>query len=131
MSVEAFRKAAEAKDLESAVDCFADDATLRSPVLFRPFEDKQSIRLVLAAVMKVLEDFRYTDALSSDGKTCLVFRARVRDRELQGIDLVSIGPDGKIADFTVMMRPLSALNAFSAAMAEQPTLLEALARRGA
>lgn len=129
--MEAFRKAVEAKDLDTAMDCFADEAVLHSPVLFRPFEDKESIRLVFAAVLRVLENFSYTDALSAEGQTCLVFRARVGGRELQGLDLIRLGPGGKIVDFTVMMRPLSALNAFSAAMAEQPTLVEALTRRGA
>jgi SnoaL-like protein len=128
--VEAFRKAVEAQDLDAAIDCFADDALLHSPVLFRPFEGKGAVRLVLSAVLNVLEDFHYTDELSGDGQACLVFRARIGERKVEGMDLIRLSREGKIADFTVMMRPLSALNAFSAAMAEQPTLVEALARRG-
>ena len=43
----------------------------------------------------------------------LIFRARVGDRELEGMDLVRIGADGLIDDFTVMIRPLSGLVALA------------------
>lgn len=130
MSVKAFRKAVDAQDLDAAMDCFAEDAVLHSPVLFRPFEGKEAVRLVLSAVLNILEDFRYTNELSGDGQACLVFRARIGEREVEGIDLIRLSPAGRIADITVMMRPLSALNAFSTAMAEEPSLIEALGRRG-
>ncbi|MDX6658064.1 MAG: hypothetical protein QOH62_2857, partial [Solirubrobacteraceae bacterium] len=49
----------------------------------------------------------------------LVFRATVGDREVEGIDLVRIGPDGLIDDLTVFVRPQSGLNALAARMAEE------------
>ena len=129
MSVDAFRKAAEAKDLDAAMDCFTHDAQLHSPVLFRPFQGDEAVRVVLGTAMSVLGDFRYTDELRSDGAAVLVFRARVGDREVEGIDLLRLAPDGKIEDFTVMIRPLQGLNAFSAAMAANPDLTAAVAER--
>src|SRR6266516_711849 len=98
MSVDAFRKAAEAKDLEAAIDCFTEDAQLHSPVLFRPFGGKPAIKVVLGTALSVLEDFRYTDELRADGAAVLVFRARVGEREVEGIDLLRLAPDGRIAD---------------------------------
>ena len=38
------------------------------------------------------------------------------DRELEGIDLLRIGADGLVADFTVIIRPLSGLVALAQAM---------------
>src|SRR3989442_13871950 len=93
MSVEAFRKAAEAKDLEAAIDCFTEDAQLHSPVLFRPFEGKPAVKVVLGTALSVFEDFRYTDELRSDGAAVLVFRARVGDWEAEGIDLLGLSSD--------------------------------------
>ena len=46
----------------------------------------------------------------------VVFRARVGDREIEGIDLLHLGAVGKIEEFTVLVRPLSAALALAEAM---------------
>ena len=43
----------------------------------------------------------------------------VGDRELEGIDYLTLDEEGRVADLTVFMRPLSALTAFNAQMAER------------
>ena len=43
----------------------------------------------------------------------------VGDRELEGIDYLTLDEDGRVADLTVFMRPMSALTAFNAQMAER------------
>jgi hypothetical protein len=54
---------------------------------------------------------------SADGlDVALEFRARVGDRELKGIDLIRFDADGRIADFEVMIRPASGLQALSEEM---------------
>ena len=47
---------------------------------------------------------------------CLRFKARVDDRELEGIDFLELDPDGRVAELTVFMRPLSAITAFNEQM---------------
>jgi hypothetical protein len=47
----------------------------------------------------------------------LRFKARVGDRELEGIDYLTLDEDGRVADLTVFMRPMSALTAFNERMA--------------
>ena len=47
----------------------------------------------------------------------LEFVARVGDREVQGIDLLRTA-DGLVTELTVMIRPLSGLNAVVARMGE-------------
>ena len=46
----------------------------------------------------------------------LEFSARVGNRELKGIDMIRFDAEGKIAEFEVMIRPLSALQALAAEM---------------
>lgn len=46
----------------------------------------------------------------------LVFRATVRGKEIHGIDLLNFAPDGRIREFTVMVRPLSAVQVLSEAV---------------
>jgi hypothetical protein len=65
---------------------------------------------VLAAVARVLEDFRYQREIGAADASdrALVFRARVGDRELEGCDLLHTNDAGLIDEFVVMVRPLSA-----------------------
>ncbi len=114
-----FRKAVEAKDLEAAAATLREDVELHSPVLFRGFEGRETAMAVLTHVAEVLEDFSYTDEAVGDGTAVLRFRARVGDLELEGIDYLTLDEEGLVADLTVFMRPLSALNAFNARMAER------------
>ena len=114
-----FRAAVEAADHAGMVATLSPEIVFHSPVTFRPFEGRDAVGHVLAGVMRVFKDFRYTDELEAAGATALVFRARVGDREAEGIDLIREGPDGLIEDFTVLVRPLSALQALAEAMARE------------
>jgi hypothetical protein len=115
MSV-AFKEAVEAKDWESAIECLAPDVTFNSPVAHKPFEGKDVVAQVLRAVSQTFEDFHYTDELSDGDVHALVFRARVGDKQLEGLDLLRMNADGLIEDFTVMVRPASGLMALGQAM---------------
>ncbi len=111
----AFRSAVEARDLEGMMATFAEDAVLHSPVTFKPFEGRAAIRQLLAILFEVFQDFQYTDELEAeDGTRALVFKARVGDRDLQGLDLIRFDGSGLIRDLTVMVRPRSALEALLA-----------------
>ena len=112
----AFRTAVEAADHEAVVATFADDIVFHSPVAHRPFVGKDAAAGVIAAVFTALEDFEYTDELATGDTTALLFRARIGDKKVQGLDYIHHGPDGLIDEFTVMMRPLSAIVAMGEAM---------------
>jgi hypothetical protein len=115
MSVE-FRRAVEAGDIDAAVACLAPEVTFNSPVAHKPFEGAEAVSGVLRAVFETFEDFEYTDELQQGDTHALVFRARVGDKQLQGLDLLRMNADGQIEDFTVMVRPASGLMALGAAM---------------
>jgi hypothetical protein len=114
----AFRSAVEAHDLEQMMALFAEDAVLHSPITFQPFEGRAAIRQLLGIILEVFQDFRYTDELvAADGSLALVFRTRVRDREVEGVDLVRFDARGAIRDLTVFVRPRSALETLLAEVA--------------
>jgi hypothetical protein len=112
-----FRLAAEAKDLEAMTATLREDVVLHSPILFRGFEGREIVTGVLTHVAATLEDFRYTDELAGERTVVLRFKARVGDRELEGIDFLELDDDGLVAELTVFMRPMSALTAFNERMA--------------
>ena len=114
-----FRAAVQRGDVEAAAQLLAPDVVFHSPVTFHPFVGRDTVSGLLALVAQTFEDFRYTDELEADGAHALIFRASVAGRELEGIDLLRFDADGLISDFSVMLRPLSALRPFAEAMAEK------------
>lgn len=112
-----FRAAAEAADHESMVATLADDAVLHSPATFKPYEGREAVSRLLGIVFDVFEDFHYTDELAApDGSAALIFRARVGELEVEGLDLLRFDDDGRIGDLTVMVRPLSGVSALAEAV---------------
>ena len=114
-----FRRAAEAKDLDLLAETLREDVVLHSPILFRPFEGREVVTQVLTHVAATLEDLTYVDEAAGEGTVVLRFTARVGDRELEGIDYLTLDEDGRVADLTVFMRPMSALTRFNEQMAER------------
>jgi hypothetical protein len=122
----AFRAAIESHDLDRLIALFREDAVLHSPITFQPFEGKAAIRRLLAIIFEVFQDFRYTDELdSADGMTkVLVFRTRVKSRDVEGIDMVRFDEAGMVRDLTVMVRPRSGLEMLLGEV--QPRLMAAM-----
>jgi hypothetical protein len=114
-----FRVAAESKDVELMTETLREDVVLHSPILFRGFEGRDVVGQVLTHVAATLEDLTYVDELAGESSVCLRFKARVGDRELEGIDFLELDDDGKVAELTVFMRPLSALTAFNEQMSQR------------
>jgi hypothetical protein len=115
----AFRTAVERQDIEAARELLAPEIVFHSPVTFHPFLGRDTVMGLLSLVAQTFEDFRYTDELAMDGGHALIFKASVAGRELEGIDLLRFDEDGLIADFTVMLRPLSGLVPFAQIMGEK------------
>ena len=103
----AFRAAVEGKDVDAAVALFAENAVFHSPVVHEPYVGREPLRAILAAVMVVFEDFRYTGSYSGDTGHVLEFACRVGDRDLQGIDILR-GDGTQLTELTVLVRPYSA-----------------------
>jgi hypothetical protein len=116
MQSDRFRQAAEEKDFSALDELFAEEVTFRSPVVFKPYENRDAIALLLGAVSQVFEDFRYTDQLETGDAAALAFSARVGDRELDGIDFLHFDSDGRINRMEVFIRPMSGMHALAEAM---------------
>ena len=116
MKSDAFKAAAESKDFSAIDGHFAEDAVFRSPAVFAPYEGREAIKILLGAVVRVFEDFRYVEQVEDGVTAVLMFEAKVGDRELQGVDVLRFDAEGQIRELIVMIRPLSGLNAVAAAM---------------
>ncbi|WP_055494902.1 nuclear transport factor 2 family protein [Streptomyces sp. TP-A0356] len=121
-----FRAAVDNRDLTALDDLFTEDIRFYSPVKFTPFEGKPMVLGLFGVLLRTFEDFSYighytgTARTSTDGTSTqsavLLFRARVGGKEIHGIDLLHFGDDGRIKEFTVMVRPQSAVHALGEAV---------------
>jgi SnoaL-like domain len=120
MHSDAFTSAIEAEDPQALTEALADDVTFRSPVVFKAYEGKPVVSAILTeGAMKVFEDFRYVERFEGGDTAALIFKARVGDREVDGLDLLRFDGDGKVAELMVMVRPMSGLNVLAEAMGRE------------
>lgn len=121
-----FRTAVERGDLAALDELFHEDIRFHSPVKFTPFEGKPMVMGLFGVLLRTFEDFRYVGTLDgtvetgTDGTAApsvvLVFRATVGGRSIHGIDLLQFDEAGLIKEFTVMVRPQSAVHALGEAV---------------
>ena len=116
MKSDRFRQAAEAKDFSAIDELFTEDVVFRSPVVFKPYEGREAVAMILNAVAEVFEDFRYTDQVETGDAAALAFSARVADRELDGIDFLHFNTEGRVERMAVYVRPMTGVNALADAM---------------
>ncbi|MEU7136068.1 nuclear transport factor 2 family protein [Streptomyces sp. NPDC046261] len=121
-----FRAAVESRDLASLNGLFAENIRFYSPVKFTPFEGKPMVMGLLGVLLRTFEDFRYIGHFdgaaqtSADGveapSAILLFRTTVNGKEIHGIDLLHFDEEGRIKEFTVMVRPQSAVRVLGEAV---------------
>ncbi|MFF0433706.1 nuclear transport factor 2 family protein [Streptomyces sp. NPDC004327] len=116
-----FRKAVEDRDAAAIEALLAENVVFTSPVAFRPYPGKAITAAILRGVLRVFEDFTYVREIADPGGRdhALVFTATVGGRAIQGCDFLHFDEEGRIDDFTVMVRPLSAAQALAEAMGAQ------------
>jgi hypothetical protein len=112
----AFRTAVETRDLDGLRASLHPLVVFNSPVVFKPYEGRDAAMELLTHIFEVFGAFRYTDELTGVGSLALSFKARVGDRDVQGVDLLHIDDAGLVRELTVLIRPLSALHAVAEAM---------------
>jgi hypothetical protein len=102
--------------MDGVADVLAEDVVFRSPAVFKAYEGREAVLGLLTLVGQVFEDFEYLDELHGDGSEALIFKARVGDREINGLDYVHLDDEGLVSELWVMIRPLSGLLALAEAM---------------
>ncbi len=95
-------------DSSAVPDVLAEDVVFNSPVVFKAYSGRDVVGAILTeGAMRVFEDFSYTDRFENDDSAVLVFKARVGDRQVQGIDMLRFDGEGRVRELTVMVRPMS------------------------
>ena len=107
-----FRAAVETKDFAAVEATLAHDVHFRSPAVFKPYEGREMVAALLRVVGEVIaQELEYVWQVREGDREVLCFTTRVDGREVEGVDLLRYDDNGLVAEFVVMMRPLSGLTA--------------------
>jgi ketosteroid isomerase-like protein len=98
-----------AGDAAAAAALLAPEAAFHSPV--RDYHGADRIARVWDLVKGVLAGAVTTRVHEDQGETVAFFAGRIEGRPVDGVLRVLGGADGRVADVTLMVRPLGALKA--------------------
>jgi hypothetical protein len=122
MRADAFIDAVHSMSKEKFEAAFAPDVRFFSPVTFRSYDGRDLVVTILTeGPAKLFEEFEYIHAIENPDEpvAALIFRTRVGDRWMDGLDLLTFDEDGLITEMKVMLRPKSGVDAMAAAMAKR------------
>ena len=112
----------EAKDPALLDALLADDCVFRSPAVHTPQEGKALTTAYLSAAMVVLgPTLEYVREWYAEDSAVLEFTADLDGLTVHGIDMMTWGADGRLTDFTVMVRPFKGLQKLVELMAAELT----------
>ena len=114
------------------------DVVFYSPIVYTPQEGREITKLYLTAaggtlggnddgdVTAAVADpqastsggFRYVKEVLQGHHAVLEFETTIEGKYANGVDIITCDDDGLITEFKVMMRPLQAINAVHAQMAQ-------------
>lgn len=102
----------DSRDAAGLPALIAADAVFRSPAVHTPQEGRDTVVGYLTAAFTVLgPNLTYEREWLASDSAVLQFRTVVGEMNVSGVDIITWDADGQIVDFTVMVRPVKALNA--------------------
>lgn len=123
-----FRDAVARRDVTAMIETMALNIELHSPTMLRPVIGRDRVRAVFEILVDLFEDFEYVRLFEGElvateaaiaSTHALMFRCRIGAERMEGIDILDVDSSDRIARFTVLIRPLSALHVLADSIAER------------
>jgi len=101
------------RDLAALPGIVGEGAVLHTPRFLRPITDRRHIVIVLQGIVQVLPDIRYVRTWATEHEAIMQFEGHVAGGDViaHGIDIFTVGDDGRFTELTVFLRPARALEA--------------------
>ncbi len=113
---------AETRDPALLDDLLDEGCVFRSPAVHTPQEGKALTKAYLGAALVVLgPTLTYRHEWWDEASSVLEFEADLGGISVHGIDMLRWGPDDRLTEFTVMVRPFKGLTTLMEQMAAQLT----------
>lgn len=107
------------RDVSGLTTLLADDVVFHSPVVHTPQRGKAVTMQYLSAAFLVFfnDTFHYVREVVGAHDAVLEFEVEIDGVHVNGVDMMRWDDDGRIVDFTVMVRPLKAVTLIHERMA--------------
>jgi hypothetical protein len=116
-TLEAWHRFVTTADRDLLAPLLSEHMVFRSPAVQSPIPGRAATLLVLTAVVRIFENFRYHRTfVSGSHDVALEFSANIGKWQLKGVDLIKFNASGEMIEFEVMIRPLKALEVLSEQM---------------
>ena len=102
-------------------DALHPDAVFESPVVNTQQRGRDITFKYLSSAVTVLgtPSFAFVGEWRSDTGAVVEFEGEIEGIRINGVDIITVGDDGRITNFKVMVRPLKAVNLLHRLMGEQ------------
>jgi len=102
-------------------DALHPDAVFESPVVNTQQRGRDITFKYLSGAVTVLgtPSFAFVGEWRSDTGAVVEFEGEIEGIRINGVDIITVGDDGRITNFKVMVRPLKAVNLLHRLMGEQ------------
>lgn len=111
---------AKSRDPAGLSDLLADEVVFRSPAVHTPQEGRALTTAYLSAAVVVLgPTLQYDRQWYAERSAVLEFRAELDGLVVHGVDMLAWNDEGKLVDFTVMVRPVRGLHKLIELMAAE------------
>ena len=105
----AFLAAVQARDATSAAAQLAEYVILESPIDVEPLVGRAQVAQMVSQFLDVFDEFTVTHIISGDGAFAVLTNIKIGTTEIDGIDLIGINAEGKVASLSIHLRPMRAV----------------------
>jgi hypothetical protein len=119
-AIDAWHRLVRERDAAALQTLLDEDAVFHSPVVHTPQRGRALAAGYLGAALEVFcaPEFRYVREIVGESDAMLEFETVIDGIQVNGVDIIRWNEAGRITEFKVMIRPLKAINAVHARMAE-------------
>ncbi|WP_193047826.1 hypothetical protein [Mycolicibacterium baixiangningiae] len=100
---------AQARDAANAAAHLAEYVILEGPIAVEPYVGRAQVANVVSRVLEVIDEFTVTEIISGEGHFAVMTNIKIGTTEIDGVDLIGINAEGKVASLVIHLRPLRAI----------------------
>ena len=113
--VHPFRTAWETRDLAAWRAALAPGVVAHSPMLKASFEGPEVVAELYGVLFDAFGEVEITNEFENGADSAFFWRTELGGTRLEGTDLIRLDGEGRVAEMTIMMRPLVGIAEFAAA----------------
>ncbi len=106
---ESFLDGMHSADSDAITRNLAENVVLNSPFLAEPATGREAVANILRTVSGLADELAVEEILSGETHHAAFFRLRIKDTTVSGMDYARLDADNKIAELSVLWRPLPSI----------------------